>query len=140
MIAGFRAAGGVFFTELLLDGQVIASTCNLISGNSAFAFKLGWDPAYAKYAPGLLNELFLLQNVQAKFSHLDFFDSGAVEGSFIDALWCDKRVLVSGVFATSLIGKLIFTSAALRRHLRRFGSTVHSATHHAIQTAWLRIA
>lgn len=119
MIGGFRTVGGVFFTELLLDGRVIASTCNLISGNSAFAFKLGWDPAYAKYSPGLLNELWLLENAREQFGHLDLIDSGAVEGSFIDKLWLDKRELRSGVFATTWTGKLVFALAAVRRRVRQ---------------------
>ena len=128
MIAGFRANGGLFFTELLHDGKVIASSCNLISGNSAFAFKIGWDPDYARYSPGMLNELYLLEQAGELFGHLDLIDSGALEGSFIDRLWFDKRDILSGVFATTRLGKLLFGLAAARRRIRQLGARLSWAS------------
>lgn len=118
MIAGFRECAGVFFTELRVDGRVIASTCNLVSGARAFAFKIGWNPEYARFSPGMLNELCLLERAGQTVGHLELIDSGAVEGSFIDRLWFDRQDLVSGVFATTRIGKLCFAVAAARRRLR----------------------
>ena len=139
MIKQFREADGVFFTELVLNERVIASTCNLISGNSAFAFKIGWDPGFARYSPGMLIELSLLEKVHEIFGHLDLIDSGSVEGSYLDTLWLDKRRLVSGVFATTKTGKLIFAVAAARRRLRRGATELQQAIDNAWQVLWSRI-
>jgi CelD/BcsL family acetyltransferase involved in cellulose biosynthesis len=57
MAAGFASAGRLFLTEVNHKGETIASTSNLISGDMGFAFKLGWDPAFAKVSPGILNEI-----------------------------------------------------------------------------------
>ncbi|MCG2576999.1 GNAT family N-acetyltransferase [Dechloromonas sp. XY25] len=124
MIAGFRDTGSVFFTELLHAGQVIASTCNLVSGNAAFAFKISWDPACARYSPGMLNELHLLERAKEAVGHFDLVDSGSVEGGFIDKLWLDKRELVSGVFATTGIGTLLLALAGLRRRIRQVAASL----------------
>lgn len=138
MISRFREAGGVFFTELVLNERVIASTCNLISGNSAFAFKIGWDPDFARYSPGMLIELGLLENVPKFFGHLDLIDSGSVEGSYLDALWLDKRRLVNGIFATTRTGKFICALAAARRRLRLVGADLLRCIDAAWQLVCLR--
>ncbi|HLO62084.1 MAG TPA: GNAT family N-acetyltransferase [Azonexus sp.] len=122
MIAGFRDTGGVFFTEFLHTGRVIASTCNLVSGNTAFAFKIGWDPACARYSPGMLNELRMMERADDAVGGFDLIDSGSVEGGFIDKLWLDKRELVSGVFATTGTGTLLLALAGLRRRIRQLAA------------------
>lgn len=118
MIEKFRARAEVFFTELRLDDQVIASTCNLISGGRGFAFKIGWHTDYAPFSPGMLNELAMLENFHALAPHIDQIDSGAVQGSYIDKLWLDRQELVSGVFATTPTGRLFFWLAPTLRNLR----------------------
>lgn len=127
MIAGFRETGGVFFTELLHADRVIASTCNLVSGNTAFAFKIGWDPECARYSPGMLNELRLLESANDTLGHFELIDSGSEEGGFIDKLWLDKRDLVSGVFATTGAGRLLLALADVRRRIRHLAAAVHRA-------------
>lgn len=119
MIDNFRACGGVFFTELAVGGQVIASTCNLVSAGRAFAFKIGWDPAFARYSPGMLSELLMVEHAASAFAHFDRIDSGAAEGTYIDELWPDRQEMVSGVFATTFVGKLLYAAAAARRQLSR---------------------
>jgi len=107
MIKGFREQNRVFFTELSVDDEVIASTSNLISGNAGFAFKLGWNVDYAKVSPGVLNEIGLIKHCAKYFGGLDFIDSGAAENSFIEKIWPWKRNVVSGVYATTKIGTSI---------------------------------
>jgi len=122
MVGGFRESGRVFFTELLLDDDVIASTANLISGNVGFAFKIGWHSDYAAQAPGLLNEVEFIQAAPAVCGHLAYIDSGAGQGSFIDEMWVGRRVLSSGVYATTALGRTAATAVgaltAVVRHLR----------------------
>lgn len=99
MTRAFRADNDVFFTELRLDNEVIASTCNLRSGRDGFAFKVGFDPRYAKYSPGLLNELGFLKALEQPVDDFRFIDSGAEPGSFIEELWPDRVTLQSGSIA-----------------------------------------
>lgn len=115
MMQSFAAVGHAFFTELMSNDQVIASSSNLISGDTGFAFKLGWDPSYGRAAPGLLNEIEFIRQAPTLFGELNYVDSGAEEGSFIDGLWVERRCLVSGVFATTSLGRGI---GSVVKHVR----------------------
>lgn len=120
MIAGFRSHGRVFFTELRIGEAVIASTCNLVSGNAGFAFKLGWHPDYSKMAPGILNEVEFIRQAPVLCRNLDYLESGAVEGSFMEELWSGRRWLTSGAYATTTPGNLLlYAMQTMRRQKRR---------------------
>jgi len=119
MIRRFRESSGVFFTELRSGATVVASTCNLISGNTGFAFKIGWHPDYARMSPGMLNELELVRAAPEACVHLSFIDSGADEGSFIDRLWMQRRDLVNGLLSVAPAGSAVAGSIdRLRRAVR----------------------
>jgi hypothetical protein len=120
MAHAFGVTGDGFFTELSVEGRTIGSTINLISGDVGFAFKLGWDPAYARYSPGLINEVELVRNAPRLWPQLRYFDSGADEGSFIERLWKDRRTLVSGVYATTPLGKQVARGLSGIRRLKRW--------------------
>lgn len=62
---GFNKTGRAFFTEIVLNDKIISSTTNLISGKAGFAFKVGWDIEFAKYGPGIVNEIKTLEHGQA---------------------------------------------------------------------------
>ena len=124
MILDFRREGGLFLTELCLDGIVIASTTNLISGGTGFAFKVGYHPDYAEIAPGLLNELEFIRNAPSLCGNLSYVDSGAEEGSFIDRLWTGRRRLVSGIFATTSIGKGVLSGVKRVRKFKHWCETL----------------
>jgi len=117
MIRDFRLKGGVFLTELSLDGIVIASMTNLISAGAGFTFKIGYHPDYAEISPGLLNELEFIRHAPSLCGNLSYVDSGAEEGSFIDRLWTGRRSLVSGIFATTSIGKGVLSGV---KRMRKF--------------------
>ena len=103
----------------MLDGAAIASTCNLISGNAGFAFKIGWNPVYKRFGPGLLNELALVEEAPKLLAGLVEVDSGALEGSFIDALWWTRRAMATTLLPTTRRARIFF---AARRTLRRLRS------------------
>ena len=107
MIKGFQSQGRAFFTELSLNDEVIASTSNLISGNTGFAFKIGWNTEYAKLSPGILNEVLFIKHCKDLLQGLDFIDSCASEESFINSIWPWQRKLVSGVYATTRLGNVV---------------------------------
>jgi len=123
MVDSFRRDRRIFFTELLVNGKVLASTSNLISGRAGFAFKIGWDPEYGKFSPGILNELELVRCARKRLSHLDYIDSGAVADSFIDSLWGARTTLTSGVLVASRLARRLLPGMSwlrtLKRHLQR---------------------
>ena len=121
MVDGFRKQEGLFFTEMYLDDALIASTSNLISGGAGFAFKIGWDPRYAKMSLGVLNELEFIQRGPEFASFLSYVDSGAMEGSFIDRYWGGRRLLAAGVLATSPLGRQALWSVSQLRRAKRWG-------------------
>jgi hypothetical protein len=105
MINGFAQHSRAFFTELSVNGRVIASTANLISSKMGYAFKLGWDSEFAAASPGMLNEVEFIKNASKLYPHLEYIDSGADEGSFIETLWVDRYTLASGFYATRPFAK-----------------------------------
>ena len=128
MIDGFREKDRLFFTELSINGHAIASTVNLISGNTGFAFKIGWHNDYAKMSPGILNEVEFIRNAPDLCGGLSYIDSGAVEGSFIDQLWKGRYVISSGFFGTTQIGEILLSSVDRLRNVKnRFSSLWNSA-------------
>lgn len=116
MTTGLLLQRRAFFTELMLDGEVISSTSNLVSGSAGFAFKIGWNPAYAKMAPGLLNELQLIKQAPELCAGLDYIDSGAAAGSYLEKLWPARHSFVYGALTTTRIAQLALTAADYFRH------------------------
>jgi len=110
MTRGFVNAGQALFTQLRLDGKPIAVTSNYVSGNAAFAFKLGWDPEYAKFSPSVLNILSFTECARDHCYGLEYVDSGSKKDSFIDKLWSGRRTLVTGYFTFSESAKFLLES------------------------------
>lgn len=132
MSAGFAAEGRALFTELRLDGRVIASTCNYISGQVGFAFKVGWDDQYRKFGLGIFNEAELVRRAPECLADLDHIDSGSQAGSFIEMLWAGRRRLALVVVPLGPWGRLVWRAQqgvrALMRRLRaRRGGVAASA-------------
>jgi CelD/BcsL family acetyltransferase involved in cellulose biosynthesis len=126
MIDGFAREGRAFFTELSVNDQVIASTSNLISSRMGYAFKIGWDMQYAPVSPGILNEVEFIKRAATTHPHLEYIDSGADEGSFIDKLWNDRYELVSGYFVTRTISRAVLTAIANARRMKRWMSGIRA--------------
>lgn len=118
LVMGFAEGGGVFFTELLLDGEVIASICTLCVGDEGFGFKTAFDPRYAKMAPGLINEYEFLLALE-RVPRLTDLDSGAVEGSYIDKLWPERRPLGTGYYVGRRSAKVVAAVVDVLRRVRR---------------------
>lgn len=116
---GFARDGRLFMSELALEGEVIASTSNFISGPSGFAFKLGWDDAHARLRPGILNELLLRRVAGKVCADHAFIDSGTQPGSFLESIWEDRISLESGVFATSRLGHAAAATWGALRGVKR---------------------
>ena len=118
MVEGFRKGGCLFFTELLLNETVIASTSNLVSGGAGFAFKVGWDPHHSDTSPGLMNELAFVRGVAGPCRNLSYIDSGAESGSFVDFLWSGRRKLSSGIFGITPLGRFVLSGTDRLRTMK----------------------
>jgi hypothetical protein len=119
MINGFAQADRAFFTELSMNGKVIASTSNLISGCAGFAFKIGWDEAFSKLGPGILNEVEFMKYFSELLPNLKYVDSGAESGSFIEKLWPDYVSLVSGFYVSNPAMKPLLQGINFVRKVKR---------------------
>lgn len=112
-----RARNAMVFAELRLDGGAIASSSNVLLGDTLHAFKIGWAPDYARYSPGRLDEWLLLQALPAAWPGLRCFDSLSGEGGHMDALLPDRMAMASGVYALSAPGRLLMHAARAWRPL-----------------------
>lgn len=119
MAEGFRDDGELFITELLLDGEVIASTCNLRSGPDGFAFKVAFDPRFSRFGPGLLNELGFLKALEQGVDEFRAIDSGAAPGSFIEQLWPDRTLLHAVYVALRPMARVAAVATECLLRLRR---------------------
>lgn len=119
MTRAFRADGDIFFTELRLAGEVIASTCNLRAGGDGFAFKVCFDPRHARHSPGVLNELGFVKALEQAVDDFRLIDSGAEPGSFIEQLWPDRLPLYSGTISLGRWARVAAHAAQGLSRLRR---------------------
>lgn len=118
MMDGFNKTGRAFFTELILNDKKISSTTNLISGKAGFAFKVGWDIEYAKYGPGIVNEIKILENSHEFISDLEYIDSSAAPDSYINGLWSGRRDICEGMFSLTPVGHAALASLGFARKLK----------------------
>jgi CelD/BcsL family acetyltransferase involved in cellulose biosynthesis len=118
MVRGFAGAGRALFTELRVGERVVSSTSNFISGQTCFAFKIGWHRDFAKMSPGLLNEVEMIRQAPSLFGTFDFFDSGASQGSYIDELWANRRILSHSILITTSVGRAMLGALDLGRQLK----------------------
>lgn len=121
MMKNFSQSERAFITELTLNERPISSTVNFASGGAGFAFKIGWDPHYAKYSPGILNEASWLESNDPTICDLNFIDSGCSdETSYLSNLWNQKRAMRSGVYAITPQGKLALPFVGFAARVKNF--------------------
>ena len=118
MVAGFAGDNRLLYSELTLNGEIIASTCNLISGRVCFGFKLGWNQHFARCSPGMLQHLELLENIGRQFDDLDYFDSCTSANSPVERVWPDRRQIKSGVFTYAGLSSIAAVSMQRIRQWR----------------------
>jgi CelD/BcsL family acetyltransferase involved in cellulose biosynthesis len=105
-VRGFASDGRALFTELTVNGVPIASTSNFLSGRGGFGFKIGWDPEYKTFSPGILNEVEFVRGAATAFADLEYFDSGAGAESYINRLWPSRRRMGHLIVPSTLPAKL----------------------------------
>lgn len=119
MIANFREDGLALVTELNVNAEPIASNVVLLSGQTAFGFKLGWNIEYYKYSPGFLSVSQWLDNKTVYPGKLEFIDSSSAEdATYMNELWPHRRRLRSGAYAITDSGKLALPLVELAARLK----------------------
>ena len=121
MIAGFATTGRALFVEMTCGGNVVSLQSALISGRVGFTFKIAHHTDYSDFGAGTLNNLEMVAACPTEYTDIDWFDSCAAVGSQMETMWpTDRRTIVSGLFATSLRGKMCASTLyGLRRVKRR---------------------
>jgi CelD/BcsL family acetyltransferase involved in cellulose biosynthesis len=131
-VARLAAEGKAQVDRLLLDGRAIATAVTLLSGAGAWYWKIAYDEAYARFAPGVLLSAAMTERLAANQA-IARADSCAAPGpSMLDALWrerlnlCDRLIAVrpSAPFAVacrleSLRRAAIGTAKAVRARFRK---------------------
>lgn len=76
--------------SLLLDGQPIAVSMNLQTGDTIFTPKCAYDEAYRKYCPGLVLEYFVIDAFYGE-DCVEMDSATTVDGHVIQGLWNSEK-------------------------------------------------
>ena len=105
---------------LFLDGRPLAMKCNFLTGEGSFAVKIAMGEAHASCSPGVLLELFNIEQAHSA-RPAAWMDSCTQPGHpMIDRLWVGRRVVQTQFVATGRApGDLAVSLMPLARWLRR---------------------
>lgn len=133
MVYNFSRENRIFFTEILIDELIIASTCNFRIDNRVFAFKVSWDVDFRSFSPGMLNEYEFLHYLDRNRNSVHYVDSGSSHDSYIEKFWPDRAYIVNGyclfsrplLMITSLLSAIRNLLRITRRHGRQLTSIMN---------------
>jgi CelD/BcsL family acetyltransferase involved in cellulose biosynthesis len=115
------AHNSVQMLAIELDGVPIAMKCNFLANEGAFAFKIAYDERYEKYSPGVLLELFNMEQLREHCTETKWMDSCALPQHFlINRLWTERRIVTTGVMASRGVAKLLVRNLPRYHQARRF--------------------
>ncbi len=93
LVGAAHARRRLHAVSLTLDGRPIAMLATLLAPPGAFAYKIAYDEALARFSPGVLLERHSLSLLLEP--GIDWVDSCAAEGHpMIDSLWRERRSIV----------------------------------------------
>jgi CelD/BcsL family acetyltransferase involved in cellulose biosynthesis len=88
-----HARGRLHMLGLFQAGKALAMKCNFLAGEGAFALKIAYDQAYARFSPGSQLELENIIDIR-RFPEIRWMDSCAVPTHpMINRLWGERRVI-----------------------------------------------
>lgn len=91
--------GQLCFHRLLVDGQGVAYALDLQAGSRVFCLKVAFDPAFARYSPGMQLELHCLKHYLQDDS-VEAVDSCSADGNLtLTCLWGQTQPVVQVVMA-----------------------------------------
>lgn len=99
-LASPEAAPASVIELLELDGKPIAINVNLVAHGAGFSIKTAYDPAFARFSPGILLDSKAIDMICDEKT-LDRLDSCAAAGHPIEALWADEEPVAQLMLALS---------------------------------------
>lgn len=130
MISRFNLQQSVMFSRLLVNGEAVASVAHLLAGETAYAFKLGWNPACERGCPGFQLKMQTAMNAGLQLPEVRMIDSCSSPGSFIERVWPHRRGFCHRMYLTSPVGSL---AAAMVSGLRWFRNNAMTVSRHLLQ-------
>jgi CelD/BcsL family acetyltransferase involved in cellulose biosynthesis len=123
-------------TGLFLEGRPIALGANILAGDGGFHFKISYDEAMARFSPGVLLELDLIQHIHDHPS-IRWIDSCATPGHpMINRLWPGRRTMQTVVLSTgSLRADLFVSLLPALRWLKALGRGYGAASGNSMEAA-----
>ena len=118
MATGFFERDRLVLTQLLAGDHVVASSVNLRGASTLFAFKIGWDPQFAKTSPGMLHQNLLLPLVYEDFPDVTCLDSCARPGSFLEEIWPHRINVADVIIPTSRMASSALAAIDSVRYLK----------------------
>ncbi len=111
--------GAAVYCELLAGDTVVASTSNFVCGREAFAFKLGWDPRFARCSPGYMIEELFSRALPVELPRLRVLDGCAEPGSYLERVWNEQVLLADGYLAWGLRERAMLSAIDMARRIRK---------------------
>jgi CelD/BcsL family acetyltransferase involved in cellulose biosynthesis len=119
MLEAAHHRGQLMIVGLDLDGRPLARQVNLRSGEGSFAWKTAYDERYARFSPGVLNQLENMRHFQS-LDGLEWMDSfTGPDNPMVDALWKDRVVIQTVAVGTGARGRLMVKALELARATKR---------------------
>jgi hypothetical protein len=123
--------GKLHCAEIAVDGKPVAMLASFLSGGGAFSFKIAYDEAFAKYSPGAMLMMKVVEDFLAD-PRIAWVDSCAVPGHpMIDHIWAERRGIRDVNAATShrLSPALVAYSARATRAADRLWANARTLYH-----------
>ena len=119
MTEAFRR-GRLMMHGIKLDDNFIALKCNLLAGQSSYAFKIAYDEQFARFSPGVLLELENIRLLHER-DDLEWMDSCAEPNHFmLNRLWTERRTIIDLLVSTGArSGNLAISTFPLLRWVSR---------------------
>lgn len=119
--------GAARVAALTLDGAPVALGLVLVDGETAAFWKIAYDPAFARYSPGVLLTLRLSEALAADPA-IGFVDSCAIENHpMIDRVWRERQAIVDVVAPLPRRARAFAAAVSRERARRRLRSVVKRA-------------
>lgn len=116
-LAGLSEEGKARVDTLRVDGQTIATTIALRSGDAMFGWKMAYDEGFGRYSPGAQLLLDLSEAALADETVTRVDSCAAPNHPMINHLWCDRHAVADRLLSVGNAG-IAFTAA---RTLETFG-------------------
>jgi CelD/BcsL family acetyltransferase involved in cellulose biosynthesis len=111
VVHGAQAWGALEALALRLDGRPLAMRIALHLGDAAFAYKITYDEAWARFSPGALLEVESLRRMHAPGAPRWADSCAAPERFLVNHLWTERREVQSLWVTTGALSHALLAAA-----------------------------